>query len=52
MIEALREWGPLRGGWMGLKRITKCHPWGSSGYDPVPLRPKKGEVDGAQRDPG
>ena len=46
MIQALREWGPLRGGWMGVRRIAKCHPWGTSGYDPVPLRPKKGEPSG------
>ena len=52
MIEALREWGPIRGGWMGLRRIAKCHPWGTSGEDPVPVRPKKGEGDGAQRDAG
>ena len=51
-IEALREWGPIRGGWMGLRRIAKCHPWGSSGYDPVPQRPKKGEGGGALRDAG
>ena len=50
MIEALREWGPFRGGWMGIRRISKCHPWGTSGYDPVPLRAKKGEGHGAQRD--
>ena len=50
MIEALREWGPVRGGWMGVKRIATCHPWGSSGYDPVPPRPKKGEAGGGPRD--
>jgi len=49
-IEALREWGPVRGGWMGAKRIAKCHPWGSSGHDPVPPRPKKREVVGGPRD--
>ena len=42
-IEALREWGPFRGGWMGVRRIAKCHPWGTFGPDPVPPRPKKGE---------
>ena len=52
MIEALREWGPLRGVWMGAKRIAKCHPWGTSGHDSVPLRPKKGEGGGQPEDAG
>lgn len=35
-IEALRKYGPLKGLWLALKRILSCHPWGGSGYDPVP----------------
>lgn len=35
-LEALRKHGLLKGGKLALKRISKCHPWGSSGYDPVP----------------
>lgn len=35
-IEALRKYGPLKGLWLALKRICRCHPWGGSGYDPVP----------------
>ncbi|MGC8803676.1 MAG: membrane protein insertion efficiency factor YidD [Bacteroidales bacterium] len=35
-IEALRKHGPLRGLWLAIKRILSCHPWGGSGYDPVP----------------
>lgn len=34
--EALRAHGAFRGGWLALKRIGRCHPWGGSGYDPVP----------------
>ena len=35
-IEALQKHGPLRGLWLTVKRICRCHPWGGSGYDPVP----------------
>jgi len=35
-IEALEKYGVLRGGWLALKRMARCHPWGGSGYDPVP----------------
>ena len=34
--EALRRHGVFRGGWLTLKRLSRCHPWGGSGYDPVP----------------
>jgi len=35
-IEALQKHGLLKGGWLSIKRIGSCHPWGGSGYDPVP----------------
>ena len=35
-IEALERHGALKGGWIALKRIMRCHPWGGHGYDPVP----------------
>ena len=35
-VEALKKHGPFKGLFLGLKRIGRCHPWGGSGYDPVP----------------
>lgn len=35
-IEALRTHGAFKGTWLAAKRIASCHPWGGSGYDPVP----------------
>lgn len=40
-IDAIREWGPIKGTWLAIKRIVSCNPWGGSGYDPVPKREKK-----------
>ena len=36
MVEALKKHGLFYGGFLGMKRILSCHPWGKSGYDPVP----------------
>ena len=38
MIKALKIWGPFKGLWLGITRISKCHPWGAFGFDPVPER--------------
>ncbi|MFO1261304.1 MAG: membrane protein insertion efficiency factor YidD [Sphingomonadaceae bacterium] len=35
-IGALQKYGPIKGSWLALKRLLRCHPWGGSGYDPVP----------------
>ncbi len=34
-IEAIQKYGAIKGTWVGMKRIARCHPWGGSGYDPV-----------------
>lgn len=35
-IEAIQKYGAFKGGWLTLKRLSRCHPWGGSGFDPVP----------------
>ncbi len=35
-VEAIKKYGPFKGGMMALKRILSCNPWGGCGYDPVP----------------
>lgn len=35
-LQALRKYGPFKGLWLTVKRLSRCHPWGGSGYDPVP----------------
>ena len=36
MLEALRKYGPVKGSYLGIKRILKCHPFHKGGYDPLP----------------
>ncbi|MFL3664573.1 MAG: membrane protein insertion efficiency factor YidD [Flavobacteriales bacterium] len=35
-LEAIEKYGPLKGTWLAIKRISSCHPWGGHGHDPVP----------------
>jgi putative membrane protein insertion efficiency factor len=35
-LDALEKHGALRGAWLSLRRLTRCHPWGGHGWDPVP----------------
>jgi putative membrane protein insertion efficiency factor len=35
-IEAIKKYGIFKGGWLAVKRIGRCHPWGGHGHDPVP----------------
>ncbi len=35
-MEAIKRYGPFKGGWLTIKRIVSCNPWGGHGHDPVP----------------
>ncbi|MDI9364527.1 MAG: membrane protein insertion efficiency factor YidD [Flavobacterium sp.] len=35
-LAAIKKYGPFKGGWLAIKRIASCHPWGGHGYDPLP----------------
>jgi len=35
-VDAIKKHGPIKGGWLGIRRIASCNPWGGHGHDPVP----------------
>ncbi|AGX05944.1 MULTISPECIES: membrane protein insertion efficiency factor YidD [Bacillaceae] len=40
-LEAVKRFGPFKGGWLAVRRITKCHPFHPGGFDPVPEKNEK-----------
>lgn len=52
MVQAIEGHGVVRGGWLGTRRLARCHPWGGSGFDPVPAKkhhaPDADAVQGAE----
>jgi putative membrane protein insertion efficiency factor len=49
-LEAIRVHGALRGSWLAVRRLCRCHPWGGCGSDPVPPRSQGGRRDKAPSD--
>ncbi|MFO0835023.1 MAG: membrane protein insertion efficiency factor YidD [Phycisphaerales bacterium] len=44
-IDALNEFGPIKGSWLALRRVLRCHPFARGGYDPAPIRGRGRFVD-------
>ena len=44
-LESLKEYGLIKGTFLTIKRIGKCHPWGSNGYDPIPTKMEKNNYE-------
>jgi len=51
-VEAIKIHGPFKGVWLATKRISHCHPWGTSGYDPVPPRKEKRKQEPTNQNSG
>jgi len=41
MIQAINEWGVIKGIYLGTRRLMKCHPWGPHGHDPIPKKERR-----------
>ena len=44
-LESLKAYGLIKGTFLTIKRIGKCHPWGSHGYDPIPTKMEKNKYE-------